>query len=270
MIPAVPGRHLGASRPTIQSASAAMAGPAKQNSSAKPTRSAGPASWAMKNSGLPRRTSKSGCATARHQRLAMCSAARRPDTVIVLGVRGPWPASTPAPAGRRGRCNWELSARTRASPISLCRKRPFASEQRPRPAAAAVCRIPCLILCLAYVECVCQNAPCGLRFDRQHGADRRAADGDRVAVREGGPTGGRLPFGPGGGRRDEGRPVDLHASGVRRCSGSAACGTGRGSASTRGVTRRSHARRGVAAGRVCHPEGRNGAKDGAAVDTPGS
>ena len=65
-----------------------MADPAKQNSSTKPTRSAGPASWATKNSGLPCRTSKSGCATAMHQRLAMCSAARRPDTFIVLGVCG--------------------------------------------------------------------------------------------------------------------------------------------------------------------------------------
>ena len=69
--------------PTIQSASAAMAGPARQNSSTKPTRSAGVASWATKNSGLPRRTSKSGCATAMHQRLAMCNAARRSDTFIV-------------------------------------------------------------------------------------------------------------------------------------------------------------------------------------------
>ena len=77
MIPMAGGHQPDASRPTIQSASAAMAGPAKQNSSTKPTRSAGPASWAMKNSGLPRRTSKSGCATAMHQRLAMCSAVRR-------------------------------------------------------------------------------------------------------------------------------------------------------------------------------------------------
>ena len=93
MIPVAPARHPGASRPTIQSASAAMAGPAKQNSSTKPTRAVGVASWATKNSGLPRRTSKSGCATARHQRLAMCNAARRSDTFIVglgrLGGRNP-------------------------------------------------------------------------------------------------------------------------------------------------------------------------------------
>ena len=43
---------------------------------------------------------------------------------------------------------------------------------------------------------------------------------------------------------------------LEACSGSAACGTGRGPASTRGVTRRSHARRGVAAGRSVPPRTR--------------
>ena len=39
---------------------------------------------------------------------------------------------------------------TRASPIRLCCKRPFATDGRWRlPATAAVCRIPCRILCLA-------------------------------------------------------------------------------------------------------------------------
>ena len=39
----------------------------------------------------------------------------------------------------------------------MCRKRPFATDgQRRRPARAAVCRIPCLILCLADVERVGQ------------------------------------------------------------------------------------------------------------------
>ena len=47
------------------------------------------------------------------------------------------------------------------------------------------------------------------------GQDRRAADGERVTVREGGPAGGGRPLWPGGGRGDEGRPLDLHASGVR-------------------------------------------------------
>ena len=56
---------------------------------------------------------------------------------------------------------------TLASPIRMCRKRPFATSGQERlPTRAAVCRIPCLILCLAYVERVCQcrapNAPCGL------------------------------------------------------------------------------------------------------------
>ena len=50
--------------------------------------------------------------------------------------------------------DWEPAAvETRAEPIRLCRKRSFATHaQRPRPARAAVCRIPCLILCLADVE----------------------------------------------------------------------------------------------------------------------
>ena len=53
------------------------------------------------------------------------------------------------------------------SPIHMCRKRSFGTYGRGyRPASAAVCRIPCLILCLADVERVCQcrapNAPRGL------------------------------------------------------------------------------------------------------------
>ena len=53
------------------------------------------------------------------------------------------------------------------SPIRMCRKRSFGTYGRGcRPASAAVCRIPCLILCLADVERVCQcrapNAPRGL------------------------------------------------------------------------------------------------------------
>ena len=43
--------------------------------------------------------------------------------------------------------------------ISMCRKRPFAIHRRGRrPARAAVCRIPCLILCLADIERVGQRA----------------------------------------------------------------------------------------------------------------
>ena len=65
--------------------------------------------------------------------------------------------------------DWEPAAvETRAEPISLCRKRPFGTHGRGcLPASAAVCRIPCLMLCLADVERVCQcrapNAPCGVR-----------------------------------------------------------------------------------------------------------
>ena len=44
---------------------------------------------------------------------------------------------------------------------SMCRKRPFGTEGRERrPASAAVCRIPCLILCLADVERGAYAAPC--------------------------------------------------------------------------------------------------------------
>ena len=46
---------------------------------------------------------------------------------------------------------------TRAEPIRMCRKRSFATDGRKRlQARAAVCRIPCLILCLADVERVGQ------------------------------------------------------------------------------------------------------------------
>ena len=50
--------------------------------------------------------------------------------------------------------DWEPAAvETRAEPISLCRKRSFATGGRGRrPDSPAVCCIPCLILCLAYVE----------------------------------------------------------------------------------------------------------------------
>ncbi len=50
--------------------------------------------------------------------------------------------------------DWEPAAvETRAEPIRLCRKRSFATDgQGRRPARTAVCRIPCLIVCLADVE----------------------------------------------------------------------------------------------------------------------
>ena len=62
----------------------------------------------------------------------------------------------------------------------MCRKRPFATHRRKRPQArAGVCRIPCLILCLADVkrvgQCRAPHAPCGV-----HGrmASVIAHDGD--------------------------------------------------------------------------------------------
>ena len=65
-------------------------------------------------------------------------------------------------ASRCRSSDWEPSAfETRAEPISMCRKRPFATHWRKRlQARAAVCRIPCLILCLADVKRVGQcSAP---------------------------------------------------------------------------------------------------------------
>ena len=77
------------------------------------------------------------------------------------------PLST-APRSAGTSSDWEPSAfETRAESIGMCRKRSFATDgQERRPARAAVCRIPCLILCLAYVERGCQyrapNALCGV------------------------------------------------------------------------------------------------------------
>ena len=70
-----------------------------------------------------------------------------------------WISSEPSARGEE--FHYDLGAvrpfETRASPIRLCRKRPFATHgRRPLPTSAAVCRIPCLILCLADVERVCQ------------------------------------------------------------------------------------------------------------------
>ena len=59
----------------------------------------------------------------------------------------------------------------------------------------------------------------GRRPSSAAGQDRRAADGDRVTVREGGPAGGRRPFGPADVEAMSGRPVDLHPSGVWRAPG---------------------------------------------------
>ena len=86
------------------------------------------------------------------------------------GRRSSWVDSSGSGPGVRpkGRA-WprHILGETRAEPIRLCRKRPFATRRRGRrPASATVCLIPSLILCLAYVERVCQcrapNSPCGL------------------------------------------------------------------------------------------------------------
>ena len=76
------------------------------------------------------------------------------------------PEHRPRSAGTSS--DWEPSAfETRAESIGMCRKRSFTTDgQSRRPARAAVCRIPCLILCLADVERVWQrrapNLPCGV------------------------------------------------------------------------------------------------------------
>ena len=58
-----------------------------------------------------------------------------------------------APRSAGTSSDWEPSAfETRAESIGMCRKRSCGTSGRwRRPASAAVCRIPCLILCLAYV-----------------------------------------------------------------------------------------------------------------------
>ena len=79
------------------------------------------------------------------------------------GASPPAPPALPATGSRLP----SSAIETRAELIGMCRKRPFATDGQYRlPARAAVCRIPCLILCLADVERVCQcrapNAPCGV------------------------------------------------------------------------------------------------------------
>ena len=59
-----------------------------------------------------------------------------------------------APCSAGTSSDWEPSAfETRAESIGMCRKRSFATDgHERRPASTCACRIPCLILCLAYVE----------------------------------------------------------------------------------------------------------------------
>ena len=72
--------------------------------------------------------------------------------------------------------------RQRAEPISMCRKRPFATHRRGRrPARAAACRIPCLILCVADVART--SCPSNARLQSKE-YDRRRT---RTPAQHGGP-----------------------------------------------------------------------------------
>ena len=102
-------------------------------------------------------------------RMVVCRGAGCPEVFYICGAcyRGQayCGARCRAPAQRQHRR--DANARHQRSPegwldhrdrqrvyraISMCRKRPFATGGRGRrPDSAAVCRIPCLILCLAYV-----------------------------------------------------------------------------------------------------------------------
>ena len=72
-------------------------------------------------------------------------------------ARGRLPYGPPRRAGRALTAGLSCGIPSRPerplSPIRMCRKRPFATRRRGRrQTRAAVCRIPCLILCLANVE----------------------------------------------------------------------------------------------------------------------
>ena len=84
-----------------------------------------------------------------------------------------------APRSAGTSSDWEPSAfETRAKSIGMCRKRSFGTGGRGRlPASAAVCRRPCLILCLAYVERVAQVS--GSTLDVQ----LRSRKSDRLLAR---------------------------------------------------------------------------------------
>ena len=98
---------------------------------------------------------------------------RRPPSLDRQRARGRLPHG---PARRPGRaltaglsCGTPSRPERPLSPIRMCRKRPFAIHRRGRrPARAAVCRIPCLILCLADVQ---QSSAGGTAF-RADGCQR--------------------------------------------------------------------------------------------------
>ena len=88
----------------------------------------------------------------------------------------------------------------------MCRRRPFATHrQRPRPARAAVCRIPCRILCLAYVERVGQcREERYTRPHEQHPSNQSRSRPDRRIIERRRRGRGGLDHGRGG----------LHVAGI--------------------------------------------------------
>ena len=67
---------------------------------------------------------------------------------------------------------------------SMCRKRSFGTDGRGRrPARAAVCRIPCRILCLAYVKRVCQCRAPNAQAAPARSHDRYSWGTDRAALK---------------------------------------------------------------------------------------
>ena len=91
-----------------------------------------------------------------------------------------WISSEPAARGEE--FHYDLGAvrpfETRASPIRLCRKRPFAIHRLRRPqTGAAVCRIPCRILCLAYVARSSRRFTVGVPLVSVPALPRRALEG---------------------------------------------------------------------------------------------
>ena len=117
--------------------------------------------------------------------------ARRPPGTRARNCRAPERSARTPAACSATRCrssDWEPSAvETRAEPIRMYRKRPFAIHRRKRlQAGAAACRIPCLILCVADVART--SCPSNARLQSKE-YDRRRT---RTPAHHGGP-GARRP-----------------------------------------------------------------------------
>ena len=98
----------------------------------------------------------------------------------------------------------------------------------------------------------------GRRPPSATGQDRRTADGERVAVREGGPAGVPAALWPAGGRRDAVAPSRSPPVGRMGCSASAAClGRDRGRVYMRGGRHRGTARGGIVAAPSARPRTRS-------------